>query len=501
MIINTNEIFDSVMILNRILANIQDYPNNSAIVINGQSHTYGELGSHMLRIAYQLRGLKDQRIGVITHSDFATYANILGILFSGNTFVPIVPFHSIDRNLEIISAGTLRCIYYSSDDFPEELRAAGVPFVDTNTLSEEEVLQSGVEEGQCAYILFTSGSTGVPKGVPISVSNLEAFANGFFDLQFKLNQNDRFLQMFDFSFDLSVFSYLIPLIIGGTVYPLIASQTKYLSVYKTLKDARITVALMVPSIINFLKPYLPKVVFPELRYAAFCGEALLESDLNIWKRSCPNAEQWNFYGPTEATIFCTKFNCTGDVVSRNGIVSIGSAFNGTKLALFNQEREIDSKMIEGELCLSGVQVTNGYLNTSLNEKSFFIGADGVRYYRTGDLALIDEEENFHYCGRLDNQVKIQGFRVELGEIENIAAKVIGKNAVAVFERDCNDNAVIALFLEGSQEDERILKAKLALHISEYALPRVIFFVKEFPLNLNGKIDRKLLKASFKEYLK
>lgn len=488
------------MIINKIIENINNNPDAMAIVVNGKSHSYGELGAGMRRVANHLRDVKGCRIGLIANNDFSTYVTILGILFSGNTFIPIVPSHSLDRNLDIIKDGALREIIYTSLESIENLKSSGIVFTNLNEMEAKESELISLTSNQIAYILFTSGSTGTPKGVPISVHNLNSFFDAFLDLNFELSPKDRFLQMFDFSFDLSVFSYMFPLVIGASVYPLKGEQAKFLAVYKTLKDERITFALMVPSIINFLRPYLPKLVFPDLRYSTFCGEALLESDVEAWSKSCPNAEQWNFYGPTEATIFCAKFKCQNSF-SRNGVMSIGNAMKDMMLSLFDHDgNQVHSSMTEAELCLAGPQVTSGYLNTSLNPKSFFVSPTGITYYRTGDIALMDENKNFHYCGRVDNQVKIQGFRVELGEIENIASKFTNRNAIAVFERDDLGNAVIALFLEGAAGNEREVKELLSQHISEYALPRTIFFQEQFPLNVNGKIDRKLLKSNFRDYL-
>ena len=185
----------------------------------------------------------------------------------------------------------------------------GINVIATADAKSDEELQykENINNNELAYILFTSGSTGKPKGVPISRGNLASFVSAFWNIGFKMNEEDRCLQCFDLTFDLSVMSYLIPLIVGASVYTIPYGVVKYVVIPEILEDFDVTVALMAPSTINYLKSYLYELELPKLRYSLFCGEALRDDVTYEWSKSVLNAEIYNVYGPTEDTIFCTYY--------------------------------------------------------------------------------------------------------------------------------------------------------------------------------------------------
>ncbi|MBL0343154.1 MAG: AMP-binding protein [Bacteroidetes bacterium] len=354
-----------------------------------------------------------------------------------------------------------------------------------------------------AYILFTSGSTGVPKGVPISVSNLDAFLDAFFQLGYHLNENDRFLQMFDLTFDLSIMSYMAPLCIGACVYTVPSEGIKYMQVYKLLEQYDLTFTLMVPSIITHLRQYFDEIRLDKLRYSLFCGEALYEDVVLEWSKCVPNALVENVYGPTEATIFCTRYkiNSNGSNKQLNGILCIGAPMKNVGVAIINDNLQFSAPFEKGELCLSGSQVTSGYWKNDLKNAEAFFEKEGIRYYKTGDLCFMDGEGDVFYSGRVDFQVKIQGFRVELGEIEFHARKFLESAAVVAVATENSQNIwQIYLFVEGDLTHFEELQNYLKLHLPVYMVPSKITGVKMFPLNTNGKIDRKALIHIFNSHV-
>ena len=170
--------------------------------------------------------------------------------------------------------------------------------------------------------------------------------------------------MFDLTFDLSIMSYFIPLTIGASVYTVPFSGIKYTNIYQLLEEHDITFALMVPSIINQLKPYFDEIKLEKMRYSLFCGEALHEDITAMWSQCIPNAQIENVYGPTEATIFCTRytFKKKGANKSVNGILSIGKPMKNNFCFILNNADSIAKVNEKGELCLAGEQLTAGYIN-------------------------------------------------------------------------------------------------------------------------------------------
>jgi non-ribosomal peptide synthetase component F len=299
--------------------------------------------------------------------------------------------------------------------------------------------------------------------------------------------------MFELTFDLSVFSFLVPLSVGASFYPLPRKGIAYLEVADILETREITVALMVPSVINYLKPYFGEITLPKMKYSLFCGEALYHETLSSWANCVPSAKIENLYGPTEATIFCLRYEWQRGELPHpqgKGIVPIGRPMEGMDAFKMN-ENSLDE---EGELCLSGGQVTLGYWNNpSKTAEAFGTTDSGKKYYRTGDLCKIAQADNFLYLGRIDNQVKIDGHRVELEEIEFHTRAFCGdKQVVAAVNRSEAGSLFIILFIESEKDREKGLEKHLQKHLPAYMIPKEIITVSPFPLNSNGKTDRKAL---------
>ena len=351
-----------------------------------------------------------------------------------------------------------------------------------------------------AYILFTSGTTGLPKGVPITVKNLEAFVDNIDKMGIKVTDEDRFLQVFDLTFDLSIFSYLIPLLSGACIYTIPKVPFKYMLAVQLIEDKAITHVTTVPSFINYIEPYFKEISLPMVKYWLFCGEALKTKHVKDWQKCVPDAEIFNVYGPTEATIFCTSYRCkVNDIKDRNGVVCIGKPFEGTSFALFNDGNCITGNGISGELCIAGRQLTGGYLNGDIKNKESFFEYNGLIYYRTGDICSIDSDADYFFEGRNDSQIKIDGYRIELGEIENTALKIQGiKEAVAIAVNESDSVQIILFLVSEVQYNETTIRDYLKKKIPDYMLPRKFIFIGNLPFNLNGKIDKKSLLAIYEQ---
>ena len=488
--------------LKSIFHNLNFYAQKTAFCIQNTRYNYAELSQSIAAIQQKMKShsAADKSIAILCYNNIETYASILAAIFLGKAFIPINPKYPKERINQIIEQAE-SSKFYSSKIEEEFLTAYGEENI-INTAGErldDEVVFYERNKDEFAYILFTSGSTGQPKGVPISYFALESFLDAFFDIYTDIDENDRFLQMFDLTFDLSLMSYLAPLCKGSSIYTTSETEIKYMSVYELLEEEEITFALMVPSILSYLKPFFDDIRLEKLRYSLFCGEAFPENLCLEWKDCVPNAKIYNVYGPTEATIFCSYYFCETQNKSYNGILSIGKAMKNMQLSIVNEEGDFLPAGDKGELLLSGYQLTPAYLKNELKNKESFlfkeVNGENIRFYRSGDLCFQDEDGDFMYCGRIDHQVKIDGYRVELGEIEeHVRSHFDMKNLVVLAFTNQIGNTQLHLFLEGFNGDLSEIKKHLKNTLPDYMQPTNITNLVELPLNNNGKIDRNKLKA-------
>lgn len=476
----------------------------NAFYINDNTYSYFDFAKVISKIRQSLQLLtqdNERNIGLIINDDIETYSAILALWLEGKAYVPINPESPIDRNYKIIKQAEIKTIIDSSDKivYPE------FNLIESRKLKEAEINIAPVivSDNELAYIFFTSGTTGEPKGVPITRLNLSGFIDAFWKLGFDIDNNDRVLQMFELTFDLSVMSFLVPLLRGSCVYTIPKDKIKYNYIFELLDEHKLTVALMVPSILHYLRPYFDEIHAPSMKYSLFCGEALSLDVTEEWSQCLPNAEISNVYGPTESTIFCTtyKFNRKGKNKEHNGVLCIGKPMHGVETIIvdeFNNKLPFGNK---GELCLAGELLTPGYWkNDEKNKEAFFninYNEKPTRFYRTGDLCVEDNDGDIMYLGRIDFQTKIQGFRVELSEVEFYAKAFLGKiNVVAVAVTNIIGNSEIGLVIESDEFETIEMLDYLKTKMPVYMIPTKLKFVKNFPLNLNGKTDRKALMQIF-----
>ena len=495
--------------LRRIKHSFEKFPDKNALNINGVYYKYSDLGKLVSKVRTYLDKNCDEEeklIGIPAKGSgsIETYGAIYGALFAGKGYVPINPTHPGEKNNSILRQSGIKTLLCDRTDesINSLAKANGADIVIINELSETETnfTLPEIEEKDIAYVLFTSGSTGIPKGVPITMGNLNSFVEAFLELGFNVDENDRFLQMFELTFDFSVICYIIPVCIGACFYTVPSEGIKFTNVYTVMEEQGITFACLVPTVISYLKPYFSEINLEKIKYSLFCGETLFQDIAAAWSRCIPGGKIINAYGPTEATVFCTTFDWNkygSEKKTFNGGVCIGKEMKNMKAVVLNEELKPVGKGEKGELCLSGAQLMPGYWNDpGKTSEAFFkmtIDEKEKVFYRTGDLALIDDDGDFMFCGRKDSQIKIQGFRVELGEIEHYSREILGiLNSAAVAYKNNSGITMIHLFVEGHVEDTDIILQKLRTKIPEYMIPSGITFLNSFPLNGNGKIDRKAL---------
>lgn len=481
-------------ILNPIFSHL--YSLDNAFFIAGTYYTYRQLAERISAIRSVIRSAElDEPIWALhLHDDLNTYASIFALWMEGKAYVPLHPSWPKERLDSIVEQ--IGC--------HNHLDSCDAPYIG-------DLLDDWKEVGEdaLAYILFTSGSTGVPKGVCISRRNVAAFMDSFWQTGITITPEDRCMQVFDLTFDVSVQSYLVALTRGACVYTVSYGQVKYLYAASLIQEQKITFGAMAPSMLTYLRPYFSEFDASSMRQCILTAEACPVDLMEDWYKCAPNVEIYDFYGPTEATIYCTYYKLTrgGKNLSLNGIISIGKPMANVQAIIIDEDGKVIPEKSgaehKGELCVAGDQVTPGYWkNDEKNASAFFEKRETrnekqemVRYYHTGDLCYWDESGNIMYSGRIDQQAKIQGFRVELGEIEFHAREYFKKEkrVMAIAFQNDKNLTEIALFIESLPMDTKPMVEYLRSKMPSYMIPTRILFEPSFSLNKSEKVDRNALK--------
>jgi D-alanine--poly(phosphoribitol) ligase subunit 1 len=495
-------------LIDPLLLSINQLSNNNAFCINEVFYTYKEFGYYIYKIREAVKGIKKSNIyiGLVVNDDIETYASILSLWLEGKAYIPLHPNHPLQRCNDMIKQMNIKTILDSSETsrFQNHSLISTYKLLYKNDFYFINNIENDFTNDAVAYVLFTSGSTGSPKGVTISYSNIAAFLDSFWACGIKINEKDKCLQCFDLTFDVSIQSFLAPLIKGACVYTIPHDKIKYSYVYSLLTDHHLTFGAMAPSMLRYLRPYFDEICAPSMKTCILTAEASPIDLVLEWQRCISNAEIYNFYGPTEATIYCTFYKIDRNEVNKslNGMLSIGKPMKNVNAIIIDENKNILSEGEKGELCVSGNQISPGYWNSpEKNEKAFFEkyynGID-LRFYRTGDLCYLDNEGNLMLVGRLDSQIKIQGYRVELSEIEFHSREYLaGNNAVALSFVNGSGITEIALFIESETISTQSLLAYLRTKMPAYMIPTKVMFEPRFPLNSNSKVDKLFLKEKIK----
>lgn len=489
-------------ILQPFCESIAKYSDRNAFYIDGIYYTYRQFSERLSAIRGVIRSTAlDEPIWALhLHDDLNTYASIFALWMEGKAYVPLHPSWPKERLDAIVEQ--IGC--------HNHLDNCDAPYI-------EDLLDDwkDVNEAALAYILFTSGSTGVPKGVCISHRNVAAFMDSFWKTGITITPEDRCMQVFDLTFDVSVQSYLVALTRGACVYTVPYGQVKYLYAASLIQEQKITFGAMAPSMLTYLRPYFDEFDATSMRQCILTAEACPVDLMEDWYKCAPNVEIYDFYGPTEATIYCTYYKLTRGVknLSLNGIISIGCPMANVQAVIIDEDGNIIPEKSgaehKGELCVAGDQVTPGYWkNDEKNASSFFEmeypnyqsqinnhQSKKLRFYHTGDLTYWDESGNIMYSGRIDQQAKIQGFRVELGEIEFHVREYFNKEkrVMAIAFQNDKNLTEIALFVESAELDTNELVTYMRSKMPAYMIPTRIIFIENLPLNQSEKVDRNALK--------
>lgn len=468
-------------------------PDRAAHVSEGRTLTYGELRAQSDALANWLTGrLGEDRtpVAVIGHKEPEVLIAFLGVVKSGRPYVPIdtsIPTQRAERIVENAKA-TLTLTPVVVRDILASPRVTAQP--------------QPVRGEDPYYIIFTSGSTGEPKGVVITLNCLTAFVLWMNGEQKFPQQAETFLNQAPFSFDLSVMDLYLSLANGGTLFSITKEAIANPKVlYQQFALSGVTTWVSTPSFAQMclVEKSFGAAMLPQLRRFLFCGETLANETAAQLLDRFPDAEVWNTYGPTEATVATTSIRVTREVLAQHSPLPVGYTMPGTTIPIRGEDGAPVAEGERGEIVIIGPNVSPGYLGRpDLTEKAFF-AADGTRGYRTGDWGRTRDGLIF-FEGRMDGQIKLHGYRIEIGDIESHLRGLpqIADAVVLVVEKGGKPDSLagfVVLRERGAGSDFEIglaLKKQLAERLPAYMVPRKFWFLDAFPMTPNGKADRRKL---------
>jgi D-alanine--poly(phosphoribitol) ligase subunit 1 len=353
-----------------------------------------------------------------------------------------------------------------------------------------------IKASDTAYIIFTSGTTGTPKGVMISAGSARHYMTMICQ-ELGLQASDRTLETCELSFDFSVHNMFSTWEAGAALH--ILPATTVMNAVKFVKNSGLTVWNSVPSLAGMLRQI--KALAPDslatLRITVFGGEQLPAGTLTTWQSAAPNSAIFNLYGPTEATVFCLRQWVSHPLPLTPGrdVVAIGTPLPGNQASVIDEDGLPVADETPGELAIAGEQLAQGYLGGPALTAQRFPTLNGTRWYRTGDLAVRDRFGRFHCLGRIDNQVKVMGYRVELEEIDAHLRIVSGSDIVGSVAWPMADGMArgIVSFVGAASIDAPRMLEELKTRIPIYMLPSRVIALEPMPLNSSGKVDRGALR--------
>lgn len=517
-------------LIDRFLRSAQRFPNRTALLVAGEARSYHSLRTRMARIARAIvdSGLEhDGLVAVFAHRSLTAYLGILGALMAGCGYVPLHPRFPPERTRRMFCLAAVSTLVVGEEalgGLDHLLEAAAGPlfiigpevtdfgmlpkrhprhrFVAADAVDALAALERPRRPplDDTAYLLFTSGSTGVPKGVPVSQRNVAAYLD-YMARRYDIGPDDAVSQTFDLTFDLSVHDLFVTWQAGAAL--IVVPERSIFAPATFISTHALTIWFSVPSVAMILARLrlLRPGAFPRLRLALFCGEALPVSSVVKWAEAAPNARIENLYGPTEATIAIAGFVWRGEASSlacRGGVVPIGTLFPGQEGTLIDEQGERVPGAGRGELLLAGSQVTSGYWRApdkTAERYVSFADRPGVRWYRTGDIVERDEADCLYFIGRIDNQIKLNGNRIELQEVDAALREASGVDLAFAVAWPLEGGRIMGLvgcIIAGAEVDDETVLRRCATLLPAYMVPDRLHRVDEMPLNVNGKVDRRAL---------
>lgn len=485
-----------------------NFADKIAICDEQESYTYKQYHDKAVGIADAIiaagMGYK-KPIVVYMNKSIKVLASFMGIAYTGSFYSPIdvdMPAQRVNRILEVLQPQLVITTRELKEEFAQfDYSGEFLIYEDISPMEESDAVKKSLEkiiDTDLLYVLFTSGSTGMPKGVCITHRGVIDYTDWVVQT-FDITCEDRFGNQAPFYFDNSILDIYSAMKTGATVYiipKILFMQPVRLLEY--LKDNRINTIFWVPSAmmgVSKLKAFRNVDVTDTLKRVLFAGEVMPNKQLNIWRKYLPDALYANLYGPTEITDVCTYYIVDREFQDDETLPIGIPTKNMDIMVLDEQDRLVTEPGVVGELCIRGTGVATGYYKNPERTAQAFVqnplnDAYEEKIYRSGDLVQYNEYHEIIYLSRKDFQIKHLGHRIELGEIETAVSALpdITMNCCLYDEK----RSRIVLFIDKDMTKEEVNNA-LTNMVPEYMLPGKVIYMETMPLNANGKIDRVALK--------
>lgn len=456
-------------------------------------------------LSEQTKGVLRQPVAVFIDREIESIVAFLGVVYSGNFYVPIdfrLPLKRIQVILETLKPAAV-LVYQDHEKLLEDIECS-VPVLDMRkagqALMDERRLEAVRRQSLDAdplYCMFTSGSTGVPKGVLISQRSVIDLTEQF-AAEFGFSENTVFGNQAPFDFDVSVKDIYSGLRAGATVHILPRILFSFPGkLVEQLNEKQINTVIWATSalrIVENLKAFAQGTP-DSLETVMFSGEVMPNRVLNYWRRHLPEIQYVNLYGPTEITCNCTFYKVDRKFSDEEAL-PIGVPFDNTGVLLLDEE---DQPADEGEICVTGNSLALGYYNNPEKTAEVFCQnplnkAYPEKIYRTGDIGTYDKNGNLLFLSRKDDQIKHMGHRIELGEIEIAANACVFLDAAVCIYDEIREK--IFLFYQAGEKRDRDILKEMGKSLPKYMLPNKLHWMEKLPLNKNAKIDRVKLRTEF-----
>lgn len=472
------------------------HPEQVAFDYLGRTNTYSELEKRSNSVANYLKTCHltpKTPVMVYGGQTFDMLVAFIGCAKAGHAYIPVDTNSSTDRLTSIMHTAEPELVI-AVEPLPIKVVVPVTSLADLTNIYQTlpTVFDEKTAIDDTFYIIFTSGTTGNPKGVQITQRNLLSFVN-WMSTAFNFEKRNVLLQP-PFSFDLSVMALYPTLMNGGTLRVLPQTVTANFSkMFTTLASLPLQIWVSTPSLVDIclLDPYFDDKHYPDLATFLFCGEELTHQTASKLNERFPQAHIINTYGPTEATVAMTSVEITPEMLSTYDRLPIGYVKPGTQVT-------IDSSGVDepGEIIIAGYNVSKGYLNNPAKTKNAFFETNGLQAYCTGDLGYFDHDLLF-YKGRVDFQIKLNGYRIELEEVNHFLSEVtLIKQGVAVpkYDRNHKVSQLLAVVVPKSPHEpsQMALRQELNGKLMPYMVPQRFIFRETLPHNVNGKVDIKAL---------